>query len=196
MMHGKFITIDGQHGSGKTTMTNMLYREMESRGYSVVKTMEPTDSEIGILARNGENIYSQEVLVCLFAADRIRHSEVIRQWLSEGKYVICDRYIISGIILQNMGAIDFEYIKQVNRGIVIPDISIILHADPNIIKQRLSGRKNSRFAEQEQREGFDRYLKFKDRLTDVSKDIYYFENNTDEDMRRVVDFIMDTIGQR
>ena len=98
----KLISIDGQHGAGKTYLTDKLFNKLLLMGYPVIRTKEPTDSEIGLLARKAEDRYTAKTLTCLFAADRMQHSLQIKKWLDENKIVISDRYVISGLILQNM----------------------------------------------------------------------------------------------
>lgn len=191
--HQMFITIDGQHGSGKTFLVDKLCSKLMGMGYPVVKTKEPTDSEIGILARKAENNYSAEVLTCLFAADRLQHCQQIRKWIKQGNIVVSDRYIISGLILQNMDGVCFNYILSVNYGIVKPDLSLIVFANPETIKERQKDKPLSRLAMQERIEGYDRYLRHSDELKQMFGSIHYYPNNTVEDCEQIIEFIIEQI---
>lgn len=191
----KFIVIDGQHGVGKSYIVDKLYTQLILNGYPVIKTKEPTDSEIGLLARGAENCYTAHTLACLFAADRIQHCQQIQKWLDEGNIVISDRYIVSGLILQNMDGVDFDYIKTVNSGIIVPDLSIVAFANPDVVKERLKNKVITRLAMQEQLEGYDRYLKHRFELTEMFKNIYFFPNNTLEEGEKIVEFIIKNIKE-
>lgn len=188
-----FITFDGQHGTGKSYIVDKLYNRLKDDGYSVIKTQEPTDSEIGMLARRAENRYTANILTCLFAADRLQHIEQIKEWLKDGKVVICDRYIISGLILQNMDNVSFNYIMAVNSGILESDLSIVLHADSYLIKERSKGRNTTRLAEQERVEGYDRYKKCSKELGKMFNNIFFFDNNTKEQGERIIKFACEQV---
>ena len=188
----KFISIDGQHGSGKSFLVDNLCSKLIAMGYPVVKTKEPTNSEIGLLARKAENVYSAEVLTCLFAADRMQHCQQIAEWINQGNIVVCDRYIISGLILQNMDGVRFDYISSVNCGIIKPDLSLIIYANSKNIKVRQKDKTLSRLAMQEQIEGYDRYLSHHEELKQMFNNIHFFPNNTLDDCERIIEF---TIGQ-
>lgn len=186
----KFIVIDGQHGSGKSYIVDKLYEELILRGCSVIKTKEPTDSEIGLLARRAENVYTANILTCLFAADRLHHCQQIQKWLDGGKIVICDRYIISGLILQNMDGVSFDYTQAVNSGILMPDLSIVVYASIDVTKERLKGKNITRLARQEQLEGYDRYLQQDNELMKIFKNLYFCSNNTIEEGKKILELIL------
>lgn len=185
----KFIVFDGQHGVGKSYIVDKLYNELTLKGYPVIKTNEPTNSEIGLLARKSENFYSANTLACLFAADRLQHCQQIQNWLNEDKIVICDRYIISGLILQNMDGVHFDYIRTVNSGILIPDLSVVIHASANVIKERQKNKALSRLAIQEQVEKYDRYLKYSNELIKMFENVCFCSNNTVEEGNQIVEYI-------
>ncbi len=190
---GKFIVIDGQHGAGKSYIIDRLYDELTLKRYSVVRTKEPTDSEIGVLARNAENYYAEKTLTCLFAADRQQHCQQIQKWLYNDKIVISDRYIISGLILQNMDNVDFDYIRAVNCGIIIPDLSVVISASPSVIRERLKNKVSTRLAKQEQAEGYDRYLKYRDVIEGMFENVSFHINNTLTDGENIVKYIMEQL---
>lgn len=191
----KFIVIDGQHGAGKSYIVDKLYNKLILNGYSAIKTREPTDSEIGSLARSAENHYTANTLACLFAADRLQHCQQIQSWINEGNIVISDRYIVSGLILQNMDGVDFDYIKTVNNGIIVPDLSIIVYADSNVVNERLKNKIITRLAKQEQLEGYDRYLQYRFELLEMFNNIYFCPNNTLEDGEKIIEFIIKKIKE-
>lgn len=186
----KFIVFDGQHGVGKSYIVDRLYNKLILKGYPVIKTNEPTNSEIGLLARKSENFYTANTLACLFAADRLQHCQQIQKWLNEDKIVISDRYIISGLILQNMDGVHFDYIRIINSGIIMPDLSVIMYADANIIKERQKNKALSRLAKQEQVEKYDRYLKCSDELKVMFQNVCFFPNNSFEEGNKIVEYVI------
>ena len=94
-MRGKFITIEGPEGCGKTTQSNILVKHIKEQGYEVILTREPGGTRIGEViralvldAKYEEMVPLTELL--LMAASRSQHVlEKIRPGLKEGKMVIC-----------------------------------------------------------------------------------------------------------
>ena len=70
---GVFVTIDGAGGAGKTTVVGGLSTLLTTRGLRVFATREPSDDDIGTLARSRTDRYSGHALACLVAADRYAH---------------------------------------------------------------------------------------------------------------------------
>jgi dTMP kinase len=190
---GIFITFDGQHGAGKTFLVDSLCLALEELGYPVYKTKEPTTSEIGSLARKSEQNFTAETLVCLFAADRFQHCRSIAAELEKGSIVLCDRYLISSLILQNMDGVEFNYTNQVNGNILRADFSVVLYADRFIINNRLLARDKSRLALIEAAENFDRYLYYRQKIEDFCENVFYFRNNDHDDLNKIKALIIDQI---
>ncbi len=88
-----FVTFEGIDGSGKSTISKLVSEKLKTAGYDTIWTFEPTDSIVGKYVQ--ECIRSQSdpfITSFTFIADRILHCQQIRQWLDEGKIVLCDRY--------------------------------------------------------------------------------------------------------
>ncbi len=139
-MKGKLIVFEGIDGSGKTTQATMLHEYLREKGYDVILTREPTDTIIGGVIRSilkGHIRMSEKVLPFLFAADRINHiEEVIKPALEEGKIVICDRYYLSNLAYQWDG-FPIDWLKELERFVIEPDIVIILDVNPRIAIERM-----------------------------------------------------------
>jgi len=188
---GKLITFDGQHGAGKSFITKFVSDKLVSAGYSVITTNEPTNSEIGTLARNSEQCYVGKVLACLFAADRHQHCKFIMEKLSEGNIILCDRYLISALILQNMDDVEFDYTMSLNNGVVNPNLQIVLYADSKIIDERFKSKSSiSRLAYQERAENYDRYQHYKTELERCVGSITYILNNSILDAENIAKYIL------
>ncbi|MGQ9759500.1 MAG: dTMP kinase [Candidatus Methanomethylicaceae archaeon] len=135
-----FIAIDGIDGAGSSTQAVLLAQRLKGMGYDVVHTKEPNpDGKIVPLIRTllMEQCIVPELDALLFTADRIHHIEVfIKPWLKEGKIVITDRYLESSIAYQSSQGLDEEWIIKINRGVINPDLTIILDIDPEISLKR------------------------------------------------------------
>jgi len=104
-MVGKFIVLEGIDGSGKSTQAKLLEEYLTSKGIETYLTSEPTKGPIGNLIRAfikddtlGHQVNKEQfnkVMTYLFRADRIIHSTEIKRQISNGVWVICDRYEFS-----------------------------------------------------------------------------------------------------
>lgn len=136
-----FITIDGPNGVGKTSIVKNAVRYLSTFGLDVYQTTEPTLSSLGKLIRSFENLYKGQILALLTAADRQFHiKNEILPALCNNKIVISDRYVGSSLALQRLDGLDINLIWFLNSKLVIPDLSIILTAQPKILQERLNTR--------------------------------------------------------
>ena len=147
---GKFIVFEGLDGSGKSTQTKLLANYLEKQGMPVVKIDFPQHGEpsAGLVDEYLRGKYGKAEQVgpyrasVFYACDRYDAGFKIRQWISEGKVVVADRYLASNIghqggKIKNKQAwrkyvkwlYDFEYNLF---GIHKPNITIILKTDPAI----------------------------------------------------------------
>ncbi|MEV8372612.1 dTMP kinase [Kribbella sp. NPDC056861] len=134
---GGFIAIEGPSGVGKSTLVGLLTEELRQRGLRVVSTKEPTDSNLGKMARNGTREFSELTLACLVVADRYHHLEqTIRPAISDGAIIVCDRYVPSTLVLQQMDGIDPGFLWALNQYADPPDLTIVLSGNPELSKRR------------------------------------------------------------
>lgn len=138
-MIGKFVTIEGPDGAGKTTQALNISQHLEKLGYDVLLIREPGGTEIGEKIRNilldpqnSNMAFKTEVL--LYAAARAQIiAEKIVPALDKGCIVICDRFLDSSIAYQGWGRNeDMDFVKQINSltvGTCIPDLTILLDLD-------------------------------------------------------------------
>ncbi|NJF25395.1 dTMP kinase [Thermococcus sp. Bubb.Bath] len=147
-----FIVMEGIDGAGKSTQAKMLADWFESRGYEVVLTKEPTDTAFGKLIRrlvltggkegiiDGARI-SHEAEALLFAADRAEHvKKLIGPSLRDGKVVISDRYFYSSLAYQWARGLDLEWLVDLNRFAIRPDLVILLDLPVKESMKRINGR--------------------------------------------------------
>ena len=134
---GRFITIEGVEGAGKSTQLSRLAAWLSGRGLSVVGTSEPDGSPLGPWVRRvlAEASGLDPLSECfLFATARAEHvRRVIRPALDRGAVVLCDRYADSTVAYQGHGrGVPLELVAEVNRlatdGLV-PDLTLVLDLD-------------------------------------------------------------------
>lgn len=107
-MKGKFITLEGIDGSGKSTQMGMLADVLRSRGLDVVTTCEPGGTPLGRALRAAfletEEKVAPMAELLSFAADRAQHVEhFIKPAIDQGKIVISDRYADATFAYQGAG---------------------------------------------------------------------------------------------
>lgn len=144
---GVFVTIDGPGGVGKSTVAQLLVKALDDRAIPVHATVEPTRTTLGNHIRANTDTYRGAALACLVAGDRHQHlaSEILPA-LRAGQVVVCDRYLPSSLVLQRLDGLSAEYIWQLNAGIRVPDVCVILNGDHPVIAERLRARgAHSRF---------------------------------------------------
>jgi dTMP kinase len=136
-----FIALEGIDGSGTSTHSHLLKGFLETKGLKVHLTMEPSESDIGKLVRKylkDKNV-PPTTDALLFAADRDFHyNNEIMNKLDEGQIVISDRYLESSIVYQSVQSdkISVDWVKEINKFVGFPDITIILDVNPKIALAR------------------------------------------------------------
>ena len=141
-----YIVLEGIDGVGKSTHIAYLKGWLDSKGYTVEKLVEPTDSEIGKLIRkqllNPESVTdtNQQILSLLFAADRLTlKKKIANTKKSREKILISDRSFYSSIAYQNNESISKEWVYDINKYMPRPDLTIILDLDPKDAIHRCDG---------------------------------------------------------
>ena len=163
---GRFITLEGIEGVGKSTQAARLADALRAAGRGVVQTREPGGTAIGdrirsiLLDPDGEGPAQDAELLLLFAA-RAEHLErVIRPALASGQWVVCDRFTDATYAYQGAGrGIPSQRIAALEdwvQGDLRPDRTLVLDlpVEEGLQRARRDSR-GDRF-EREQREFFDR----------------------------------------
>jgi dTMP kinase len=142
-----FITVDGPNGVGKTTLIHALANLVRAGGNDVVVLRQPSDSDLGNFVRSSEQRLTGMALAALVVADRYLQIETaIKPNLAEGRIVLCDRYVASTLALQRLDGLSLDVLWDMNSQALVPDLSVLLTADPAMIEQRLDERgRQSRF---------------------------------------------------
>lgn len=137
---GRFITLEGGEGAGKSTQIQVVKDYLEARGIDVVVTREPGGTPVGqeirnLLVSGDKDKWSPLSETLLILADRAAHLErVIRPALADGKYVVCDRFFDSTRAYQGIaGGLGLEVIHNLQQpvlGTTLPDVTLLLDIDP------------------------------------------------------------------
>lgn len=157
---GKFITIEGGEGAGKSTNIRFIQEYLERQGKTTLLTREPGGTEMGeslrelILREHTETVDPLTELLLIFAARAQHLSLVIRPALARGEWVICDRFTDATYAYQGGGrGLDFAKIelleKLVQNGLQ-PDLTVLLDLKPETGLQRASRRGDLDRIEKEQ----------------------------------------------
>lgn len=187
-----FIVLDGIDGSGTTTHSRLLAGFLNSKGFKVYITQEPSKSEIGVLLRkflkNKEIPPTTDAL--MFAADRAYHYEIeVKKKISEGYIVISDRYVESSIVYQSLqdDEINIDWVKEINKFAGKADLTIILDVDPKISLARKASPSFEKFE----------YDSFLDKVRKLyllrAKEENYFIVNTNDIIELVQQKIQDIV---
>lgn len=150
MGEGRFITLEGGEGAGKSTLARGLGEALRAEGREVVLTREPggapgADAIRKLLVEGDARRWSAMEEALLFAAARLNHlTHTIRPALARGAWVICDRYYDSTRAYQAAaGGLDADVVNALNAliGAQRPDLTLVLDLDPARGLARSQGRK-------------------------------------------------------
>ncbi len=142
---GKFITIDGPNGVGKTTLVFNLANRLQESGHSVITVREPGGTELGEIMREWVKPGLAEPLSQAFmcATSRVEAiAKIIRPALAEGKWVISDRSVASTWVYQYyLGGVDRMAIERINLDSMLGlevDYSVILNVGLDALRERIA----------------------------------------------------------
>ncbi|MBN9589790.1 MAG: dTMP kinase [Alphaproteobacteria bacterium 64-11] len=159
-MAGRFISLEGGEGTGKSTQVRRLAESLQKRGFAVLTTREPGGSsgaeEIRALMVNGEpgrwDAMTETLLAYAARSDHV--ARTIGPALLAGTWVVTDRFSDSTFAYQGAGrGMDRETIRRIESAVLDdfkPDFTLILDLDVNVGLQRARARG----------EGEDRFEKF------------------------------------
>ena len=141
------IVFDGMDGAGKTTQIELFVQWLSELGHEVVRCQDPGDTLIGkkmrelLLGKHEIPISMRSELLMFMTARSQLVEEIIRPAISDGKTVVCDRYVFSTVVYQGYGGgIDPDTVWQLNEFAVDgcnADLTFLFVVDPEIAVQRL-----------------------------------------------------------
>jgi dTMP kinase len=147
---GRFISLEGGEGAGKSTQARALAAALGERGIDAVVTREPGGSAGAeairtLLMQGAVDRWSPRAEMLLFAAARADHVErTIRPALERGTWVICDRFIDSTRAYQGgasgLNDADIMAVHSVGTGNLLPDRTLVLEIPIDEGRARAAGR--------------------------------------------------------
>lgn len=165
-MRGKFITLEGSEGSGKSTNLAYIRDWLAAKGIDLVVTREPGGTPLAeairtmLLDHRNSAMCSDTELLLMFAARAQHLSELIVPALDAGRWVLCDRFTDATYAYQGGGrGIAHERIAQLEswvQGALRPDLTLFLDVPVDIGLQRASARGEPDRFEREKLEFFER----------------------------------------
>ena len=166
MRRGKFITLEGGEGVGKSTNLRFITDWLKEQGIKFVQTREPGGTPLAeelrelLLSNREEAVDPTAELLMVFAARAQHLARVIQPALDRGEWVICDRFTDATYAYQGGGReLDRGLIAQLEQtvqGDLRPDRVLLLDLDPEIGLARAASTGAADRFESEQRHFFER----------------------------------------
>jgi len=171
-MRGRFITLEGIDGAGKSTHLEWLARFLEGRGIRVICTREPGGTPVGerlreLMLHSGATLHPETETLLMFAARREHIDKVIEPALASGAWVVCDRFTDATFAYQAAGSgVSWAKVEQLERWVqdaLEPDVTVLFDVAPDVgLSRAARGKRPDRF-EREQIAFYERarqaYLK-------------------------------------
>ena len=165
MNRGKFISLEGMDGAGKTTHLQWLHGRLAARNLPLVVTREPGGTPLGetlrrVLLDNHEARCPETEALLMFAARNEHIAQVISPALAAGQWVLCDRFTDATYAYQAGGSgMSWERIAALEKwvqGCLQPDLTLYFDLAPEIgLARARQAREPDRF----EREQHDFYLR-------------------------------------
>jgi len=166
MKRGIFVVLDGIDGCGKGTIMKKIaaYLFDKQKTNHVLMTREPYISkyhdEIRRLLKENTNPYDNaELFADLWVKDRKAHAAWIEKELGSGHHVISDRYKYSTLAYQQTQGISLEKLIKMHKGVLIPDIAIIVDIPVEEAIRRADNDKSRNFKEVFEKKEFQEKLR-------------------------------------
>ncbi len=186
MSQGKFITVEGQDGAGKSTNVEVVKGKLTQQGISFIHTREPGGTEFGekvrelLLNSGDEQLGDQAELLLIFAARAQHLKQVIQPAIARGDWVLCDRFTDATYAYQGAGRglehSTIETLENLIQGELRPDLTLLLDLPVEVGESRAGQRsKPDRFELQK--------LEFKQRV----RDCYLARAALEPDRIKIVD---------
>jgi dTMP kinase len=150
MSRGRFITLEGIEGAGKSTVAQLASEWLAARGITARVTREPGGTPLAervrkiVLESGPESVSARAETLLMFAARSIHVENLIRPALERGEWVICDRFTDATRAYQGYGrGMDLAWIEQLAaavHGDLHPDCTLLLDLPVEVGLSRARGR--------------------------------------------------------
>ena len=166
MNRGKFITIDGVEGAGKSTQIDLVCEHLIQKGIKVVRTREPGGTEVGekirsvLLDVENQEMHSDTELLLMFSSRNELIQNKIIPALEEGCWVVSDRFTDASFAYQGGGRmLNLDRISKLADWVLggfKPDLTFLLDVTVEVGMQRIETRAAKDRIELEERAFFER----------------------------------------
>lgn len=163
MASGKFITLEGVDGAGKSTHIPTIAELLRRRGKEVLITREPGGTPLGEKLRElllHEAMHPETESLLMFAARREHIEQVIKPALARGAYVVSDRFTDASFAYQcggrGVSAGKIEQLESWVQGDFQPDLTLLFDVPVSVSTQRLARARDPDRFEREQSDFFER----------------------------------------
>ena len=166
-MRGKFITLEGIDGAGKSSHVRWIARFLRGRGIRVIVTREPGGTPVGeklrrLLLGSRQRLHAETETLLMFAARREHLARVIGPALKEGTWVLCDRFTDATYAYQSGGSgVPWNKVSTLEQWVhpgFQPDLTILFDVRPAIGRRR-AGRKRNPDRFEREREAYYRRVR-------------------------------------
>ena len=162
-MTGRFITLEGMDGAGKSTHISNIIQILQAQGHEVISTREPGGTALGEKLRElllHENMHPETETLLMFAARREHIDRVISPALVRGTYVLSDRFTDATYAYQcgakGVPASKIQLLEQWVQSDIQPDITLLFDVPVEVSLDRLATARSPDKFERENAEFFTR----------------------------------------
>ncbi len=187
---GRFITLEGVEGAGKTTALEAVASYLAERGHAPLVTREPGGTDLGeavrglLLDHAGEGMHGDTEALLIFAARAEHLHRVVRPTLAAGQWVLCDRFTDATYAYQGagrgLGSGRVAVLEDWVQGNLRPDLTLVLDLPVSQGRARAGGRSAP-----------DRFEREQDAFFERVRDCYLQRATDDPERVRVIDASQD-----
>jgi dTMP kinase len=196
-----FICLEGIDGAGKTTQARLLANRLITDGHAAIQVADPGTTALGkairelVLERDEPITPLAQML--LFSSARAELSAFIKDQVTHGTSVVCDRWILSTLVYQAMdNKIEPEFILQIfAQTCIAPDLCFVLDIDPVQSEKRRAPSKDrfERRPLEDKKKMRQAYLSYASIARQCAKNTYVLNADVPEDVMNQA--ICDIVGQ-
>lgn len=176
---GRFITLEGSEGSGKSTQIALLEERLVAEGRTVVVTREPGGTPLAerlrevVVHAGDETLSAESELLVMFAARSVHLDSLVRPALARGDWVLCDRFTDATYAYQGAGrGIADEHIRALERIVqrgLRPDLTLLLDVPIDVGLERARTRRGAAAADRFEREGREFFERVRARFLAIAR---------------------------
>ncbi|AXY24580.1 dTMP kinase [Suicoccus acidiformans] len=175
---GRFISLEGPDGSGKSTVIRGLQKALQERGVDVITTREPGGSPIAeqireVILNVNNTAMDGRTEALLYAASRRQHLvETIIPTLDKGQWVLSDRFVDSSLAYQGVARqIPQEEVWTINQFAIegqLPDLTLLLDVPAEVGLERIQKARGQRQYDRLDRESLNFHQKVRQAFLDLA----------------------------